>query len=314
MRQNKWLIYGTVTITIASLLAAFFIGKAANSIGYDICMAIFGSAFLGFIMSLIQYFSERRIGMEKFWKAAISALDILERIPFVDIDAPYGLVLNCLHEEELGDFSSHTAKDKLIKWFCNHYPSEFCANGELSINVDKIYSKRLQEYRKSIENCISVCLDIAKYDLSDLDCCYGNLDFLVRNKSFRKTVYDKIYVAIKDHYRQINHAYWYFNLQRKGDITLGASTDQLRQVLTSVFQFEFSFGEDDFYKTRVYQKSFYDIEVELAKFRAKIYHKSDYEEPELSLVVASSGFRTYGQESEWDRLMDLQEKESKNEK
>lgn len=35
-------------------------------IGYDISLAIFGSALLGFIMSLIEYFTERRKAMEQF--------------------------------------------------------------------------------------------------------------------------------------------------------------------------------------------------------------------------------------------------------
>ncbi len=62
--SKKWLTIITLVITALSLVLAFIIGKNSNCITYDISMAIFGGAALGFIMSLTEYYVERR----KQWK------------------------------------------------------------------------------------------------------------------------------------------------------------------------------------------------------------------------------------------------------
>ena len=56
MKAKKWLTIITLAISIIALVLAFAIGKESNSIFYDIEMAILGSALLGFIMSLTEYF------------------------------------------------------------------------------------------------------------------------------------------------------------------------------------------------------------------------------------------------------------------
>ena len=60
MKAKKWLTIITLVITVLSLVLAIIIGKNSNCITYDISMAIFGGAALGFIMSLTEYYAERR--------------------------------------------------------------------------------------------------------------------------------------------------------------------------------------------------------------------------------------------------------------
>lgn len=64
MKAKKWLTIITLVITALSLVFAFIIGKNSNCITYDISMAIFGGAALGFIMSLTEYYLKD----EKQWK------------------------------------------------------------------------------------------------------------------------------------------------------------------------------------------------------------------------------------------------------
>ena len=56
MKAKKWLTIITLVITVISLVLAFIIGKNSNCITYDISMAIFGGAALGFIMSFTEYY------------------------------------------------------------------------------------------------------------------------------------------------------------------------------------------------------------------------------------------------------------------
>ena len=79
MKAKKWLTIITLVITALSLVFAFIIGKNSNCITYDISMAIFGGAALGFIMSLTEYYVERRKAMEEFWLQATKVLNELNR-------------------------------------------------------------------------------------------------------------------------------------------------------------------------------------------------------------------------------------------
>ena len=124
MKAKKWLTIITLAISIIALVLAFAIGKESNSIFYDIEMAILGSALLGFIMSLTEYFVEKQKSMEEFWLQATKVLKELRKIKY--LDAPAELVLNALQEENSNEWIEkfslisentkieHIAKESLI--------------------------------------------------------------------------------------------------------------------------------------------------------------------------------------------------------
>ena len=72
MKAKKWLIIITLIVSIVSFIIAFVIGKKSTCIYYDVSMALFGSAALGFIMSITEYYVERRKAMEEFWIQAVN--------------------------------------------------------------------------------------------------------------------------------------------------------------------------------------------------------------------------------------------------
>lgn len=130
MKAQKWLTITTLTVSIVALVAAFIIGKDSNCIYYDIAMALLGSDVLGFIMSITEYYVERRKAMEEFWIQATSVLIELRKIKHLDLDAPLKLIIEALEEEYSNErkpiFSilskdkellHHEAKNKLISWF-----------------------------------------------------------------------------------------------------------------------------------------------------------------------------------------------------
>ena len=67
MKAKKWLTIITLCVSIFSLSVACIIGKDSNCISYDVSMALLGSAVLGFIMSLTEYYVEKRKAMERFF-------------------------------------------------------------------------------------------------------------------------------------------------------------------------------------------------------------------------------------------------------
>ena len=67
-----------------------------RNIGYDIALAVFGSALLGFIMSLVEYFSERKKAMEQFWIEA--KLAQFRKAEYIYFDESEKIVTGCIAE------------------------------------------------------------------------------------------------------------------------------------------------------------------------------------------------------------------------
>lgn len=68
-------------------------------------MALLGSAVLGFIMSITEYYVERRKAMEEFWIQVINILKNLRKIKHLDLDAPADLVIEAFGEEHSNEWN-----------------------------------------------------------------------------------------------------------------------------------------------------------------------------------------------------------------
>ena len=101
MKTKKWVTFITAGISAISLICAIVATCPCVNLPlmYDISMAIFGSALLGFIMSLIEYFAERRKAMESFLSAAYKVYVQLRKIKLLKLDQPQDLILDCIAEE-----------------------------------------------------------------------------------------------------------------------------------------------------------------------------------------------------------------------
>lgn len=103
MKAKKWLTIITLCVSIFSLSVACIIGKDSNCISYDVSMALLGSAVLGFIMSLTEYYVEKRKAMEEFWLQSNKTLKELRKIKYLELDAPVELIKDALLEEQAND-------------------------------------------------------------------------------------------------------------------------------------------------------------------------------------------------------------------
>ena len=307
MRQNKWLVQGTLFITIISVLIAYAIGKTSNSIMYDISMAIFGSAFLGFIMSLIQYFSERRHAMECFWKEATNTLSKLKTIPYINVDAPLELIVKCLVEEEANEWEEllnpesselkksivHEAKNELILWYGeNHIQSETDCKSNAA-ELDKFYTLKLEEARKAIMNCIDKCIELAEYDLGALDNAYRNLDFLIHNRKIRDVAYSNVYDSIMKDFEKLKKESYHFKELKKHNCRFSVCAHKITEIHESVFSIEETKEENASYKKLVYRRKFHKIEVSLEEFRCKIYWEENDDVPELIPVFGVANIKSF---------------------
>lgn len=146
MKVKKLLTIITLVIMVLSLVITFVIGKNSNCIIYDISMAIFSGAALSFIVSLTEYYVEKRKAMEEFWLQAIKILNKLKKIKYLDVDAPINLIVDAIQEEDSnalykkfhllsGDKkASFKAKEKLISWYKENMSFPFDENTDVKLS------------------------------------------------------------------------------------------------------------------------------------------------------------------------------------
>ncbi|MBS5115447.1 MAG: hypothetical protein KHY88_07110 [Erysipelotrichaceae bacterium] len=241
MKSKKRLTYITLIVSVLSLIVAFCVGKKANSIYYDIALAFLGSAALGFIMSITEYYVEKRKSMEEFWIQATKLLKELSTIKYLDIDAPIDLIINCLNEEGNNEYNkfniksfdtkdSQTQKDKLIKWFKEN--NFTIIDNEVNSNDwwDKYYSSKMNEYRVIFDTQMDKYRKLTLLDTGLLDNAYGNLDFMFVNKCLRNKLCFDIYQNIRDIIFEINSQVCHFNLLKSGDGNYAVCVLKLKEL------------------------------------------------------------------------------------
>ena len=298
MRQNKWLVYGTLGFTIISLIVAVILGKNSGSIIYDISMAIFGSAFLGCIMSLIQYFSERRSAMEIFWKEASNALSELKKIPYIDEDFPMDLAAKCYHEEEIIKWKEKTGllaglnpasigskeKNQLLSWIETTHSDSLSDFESYDYDLETSYKNILKNAYEIIMKCIDKYIEVSEYDLGPFDNAYSNLNFLIK-QNIRNTAYNDIYCKIREYFEKLMKEKYHFEMLKQGNGRFDVCAGKILEIQNSIFSIEDkeNMEEEDipYFEKVVYRRAFYKIEQSIEDFRCKIYWEKNKDKIEL---------------------------------
>lgn len=286
MKAKKWLSIITFGCSIISAIIAVLISKSSNRIFYDFSMAVFGSALLGFIMSIIEYNVERRTAMEVFWKESRIALAKLRKIKYFNTDAPLDKILDCFTEEQGNEFvktmgsaagilslkAEHTKRDDLISWFEENIPMSFSPDDDIDEELNTYYKSSMESYRFDVQKVIDSCIAAADIDLSELDNAYGNLDFFINCKIRNKLAYSKIYDKIKEYRELALVEKYHFQLLNEGKGNFAVCARKAMDICRKVFE-EKESSTDTYNSKVVYQTAFDDIDDALKVFWCKIYYK-----------------------------------------
>lgn len=293
MRGKKWLTIITFFCTVIALIVAFVIGKGSDCIFYDIAMAVFGSALLGFIMSLTEYFVERRNAMECFWQESRNALIKLRKVKYISIDAPVDLVHACFYEEWSNDFSRDfnesektDAKNALISWYEDHNNVVPYGEGiDIDAELDKMYKAEMDSYRKGYMKCIDSYIEASAIDLGALGNAYGNLDFIFCNKRIRNKAFSDIYDKIRTFRNLLLSESYHFKLLKSGNGNFPVCARKADDICKKIFDVQCQTG-DRFNTMSVYQMAFDDIDIALETFRLQIYRNAKPDYPEKVSVLS----------------------------
>ena len=285
MRAKKWLTFATIICTIASIVLMIAFQCNDIKIGYDISLALFGSAFLGLIMSLIEYFSERKSSMEKFWIEARKVLVQFRNAKPIVMNEPEELILNSFAEEisnreiekygeEVANFlglkKESKAKNEYIAWMESHEVMNFTENDDISRILDEIYEQRLEEKKTYFSSIIDNYIDLSNISLSDLDSAYGSLDFMFGNKKIRRIAYEEVFNKVREIRNSIYSEVYHFNLWKEGKGNFVICAMKAMEISKALFESKIS--ESGALKQEcIYQRAFDEIEESLEDFRIKIY-------------------------------------------
>ncbi|MGM9958332.1 MAG: hypothetical protein ACI32B_03680 [Erysipelotrichaceae bacterium] len=289
MKSKKWLTIFTLIISLLSLVAAFVIGKDSNCIFYDVSMALLGSAVLGFIMSITEYYVERRKAMEEFWIQSTNILKELRKIKHLDLDAPTNLIIEAFGEDLSNKWNQmffllsdeneiqHKSKDSLISWYEENVPLLFDENTDVEKELEELYQSKMEDYKNSFLHCMSNYQLASSVELGTLDNAYGNLDFIIANNSIRKKAYDSIYEKIRKIVIQFKTETYHFNLLKDGKGNFPVCATKVSDLDKEYF-LSIDVNEHGYIHTLIYQNVFDDIDASLEEFRCKIY-RTKYVEP-----------------------------------
>lgn len=289
MKAKKWLTIITLVVAFLSLVVALILGKDSNCIYYDISMALLGSAVLGFIMSITEYYVERRKAMEEFWIQATKVLKELRKIKHLEADAPLELIITAFGEERSNEWNQmfsmlsedkeihNEAKIDLISWYEEHISFPFDENTDVDKELEDYYKSRMEEYKESFIRCMESYQIASAVELGVLDNAYGNLDFILTNKCIRKKAYASIYDKLRKVVIQFRTETYHFNLLKNGKGNLPVCATKVSNLNKKYFisKEEVIHGHTN---TLVYQNVFDDIDASLEWFRCKIY-RTKYVEP-----------------------------------
>ncbi len=262
-----------------------------GNIGYDIALAVFGSALLGFIMSLVEYFSERKKAMEQFWIEAKRVLAQFRKAEYIYFDEPEDIVTGCIAEnyynkraKELppgvsgifGPEESHEYQKKYIQWMEENEPMSFTENDDIGNILNQVCISRMENYEKTVNEVIDNYIELSKISLYELDSAYGNLNFIFSNKNIRLKAYNEIFNKIRTIKQKILKETYHFNLYKDNKGNFAVCMNKAIEVSKILFT-EKKKSEDAYDYVSIYQKEFDDIEESLEVFRTKIYFKSKVE-------------------------------------
>lgn len=281
MRTEKQLTVSTFIATRAALVGILVFRRGC--IGYDVSLAIFGSALLGFVMSLTQYGPAKRAAMESFYQESLAILNALRKIKYFETDEPTDLVRDCIAEgvsNERANALRQPPKDKAKRALISYCEERIPAPDSDDQFFSEVFEQKIKGYKADLFQCMESYFPMAEIDLGDLNNAYGNLDFLFFNKKTHSDVYRNVYVVLKDVKKRITLEAYHFRLCREGKGNLAVCFDKVIALNNAWFSEEESIKAGMRHSV-IYHRLCDELSVEIERFRSKIYNQQPMEEQRI---------------------------------
>lgn len=224
MKARKRLVIATFITSIVSLLIAvlthFIFNSMFNSIVLpsfieNFSFAVFGSALLGFVMSLIEYYVSRKKALENYYLEAIKVLNLFSIIKYFFFAEPKDLVQEYFSEEIVNEILLNRKRSKYNCSLYKHMESVWrktldIPEPEFSLFAHQQFDETVKSYRHSVISTIESYIKVSEKNIAFLDTAYAELDFVFKNKSLRNMIYKEIHKPLFEHKNLIDEKSYHF--------------------------------------------------------------------------------------------------------
>ena len=301
MKAKKWLIIITGIISVVSVACAWLCRNMQDDFFVNFFFAIMGSAILGGIMSLTEYFVARKQCLERYYLAAYDILRQIRKVIYVFTDEPIELIKQYFLELQsnkwnsiLGKKESTQAKDALFSYLVNRWKRIVdIPEPEFTDYAEERFRNKMEKYFEDINDAMKSYVRISEIDLMPLENAYGELDFVFANNSVRKQIFEQIHLELREYLHSVARQAYHFRLFLSGEadnlaVMLG-KIDELQQEYFSID--ENCEGSDSV--ITVYNKFAYSMDENIEKLRCRIYGQK-YVRPENTPVMVQRIRRSIG--------------------
>lgn len=278
MKESKWLTIITFSNSMVALACVFGFNKYKYpDIAYDLSLSIFSGALLGFIMSLVEYFANKRRCMEAFYNAALDLNHVLGTAKYYFSNVPIEPVSNLISEKSNDDqhvtsdlSTEHERKNQFAVNNIESIKEEAALESELDDICGNGCNEELESNRKKVEEIFDIYIAISNVELRSLDDAYGDLDYIFTNKCLRRFAYNCIYQPLRETKIDINRYACHFKLYKEDKGNIFACIGMLDEINDKLFRKE-KCNANDYEDIKIYREFYNNISAELEKFRCKIY-------------------------------------------
>ena len=243
-------------------------------------LAAFGSSLMGFIMSMTEYFTEKRKAMEFFLEAAWKYMSKCKVVQHFSVAEPIKYIKECISEENQNEWAKilssemkNAAKNRLISYLEENGQILASNRVEYENMCEGMYKHKLEEYMRQFETCMKTYIEFSNTDLNTLSSAYGNLDFIFGNKRLRSRIFNEIYDEACKNYNDVSIAVFHFKIyfdSKKGNAPV--NLEKLLELDKKWFREVVTIGENQ-KQTLVYASIYNHLELAIEKLRATIYNQ-----------------------------------------
>lgn len=288
MKAKKWLVIITGIISFLSLVCAYvFCDIVPSEFLKNFSFAILGSALLGMIMSLTEYYVARKQALLQYYLCAIDILKEIKKAKYFFMQEPLDLIQAYFLEKQDNQFKlisnkleEKQARNKLLAYMSEKWKRTVdIPEPEFSEYAEAQFVDRVEQYEINSTKTMELYVTISKMDLRPLENAYGELDFFFMNKTMRRRIFRDIHSQLREYKQEIvrkaYHFQLYFTSESDNLAVLLSMIDEIQQKYFAVQTID----DRNYRITTIYEKFADGVEDEIERLRCDIY-KQQFMKPE----------------------------------
>lgn len=255
---------------------------------YNLFLALFGSSFVVFLISIAEYRVAKIQLLERIWnESRILNFQLYKIRPLytcvdnkVMLDYINEWLFRQNDEDKLLFKNKHKAYDKIYDYFykCNKKSVEKMKPEKVKPFIDSLIKKEREQVLEKLEKTIDLYLNLNNYNFNEFNNLLGDVQFFIHHKSQNLKLYQNIYNPLRNMYNKLKvNVCRHFELYRNGE---NYRLDVLLSILFSnqdnLFRVEKSNDNESIWYS-VYADFCDNIADKIEEFRAKTIYKCNEE-------------------------------------